>query len=447
MDLSLLGLMLLGLVIVTVVIELLVEHLEESLGGVGKVLKEKVFKECALLGIVSFAALVSIHLPISMNHNIFLVFELAHVLMFAMALVFSTLVGFISYFLRMISNRWAAADQHEPDDLYRLWCRSLEKLGSASGANVLFGDFGCVQDHWVDRRPAVARRRGVVVGCVARRRGRLAAPRRLGRRRRLESMRARARVAADVAAAAAARGAVQGAQVPVPQAATCRATEEALLRLPPPRAREARGGARRHPPLLVGRLLAHAARLLLARRLVLGDDRRRRCERWPAVGSTLLERGGRLPRAAVAPRALTFLLAWRANTMYHERLHHVYDEHFESFFRSHVTAERIALADSLPMWHRRTLYMLYAFHRTAGEGPPAPALKPPAGAYGTATPTRNLASVTTTNSSNGSPRMAAPPAAAVSQVWRRRCRRSEAASPARRRRRHARRRRRSRASG
>ena len=139
MDLSLLGLMLLGLVIVTVVIELLVEHLEESLGGVGKVLKEKVFKECALLGIVSFAALVSIHLPISMNHNIFLVFELAHVLMFAMALVFSTLVGFISYFLRMISNRWAAADQHEPDDLYRLWCRSLEKLsGSASGANVLF---------------------------------------------------------------------------------------------------------------------------------------------------------------------------------------------------------------------------------------------------------------------------------------------------------------------
>ena len=27
---------------------------------------------------------------------------------------------------------------------------------------------------------------------------------------------------------------------------------------------------------------------------------------------------------------LTFLLAWRANTMYHERLHHVYDEHFES---------------------------------------------------------------------------------------------------------------------
>ena len=59
MDLSLLGLMLLGLVIVTVVIELLVEHLEESLGGVGKVLKEKVFKECALLGIVSFAALVS----------------------------------------------------------------------------------------------------------------------------------------------------------------------------------------------------------------------------------------------------------------------------------------------------------------------------------------------------------------------------------------------------
>ena len=139
MDLSLLGLMLLGLVIVTVVIELLVEHLEESLGGVGKVLKEKVFKECALLGIVSFAALVSIHLPISMNHNIFLVFELAHVLMFAMALVFSTLVGFISYFLRMISNRWAAADQHEPDDLYRLWCRSLEKLsGSASGANALF---------------------------------------------------------------------------------------------------------------------------------------------------------------------------------------------------------------------------------------------------------------------------------------------------------------------
>ena len=43
------------------------------MGGVGKVLKEKVFKECALLGIVSFAALVSIHLPISMNHNIFLV--------------------------------------------------------------------------------------------------------------------------------------------------------------------------------------------------------------------------------------------------------------------------------------------------------------------------------------------------------------------------------------
>ena len=136
MDLSLLGLMLLGLVIAACVIELLVEHLEESLGGVGKVLKEKVFKERALLGIVSFAALVSIHLPISMNHNIFLVFELAHVLMFAMALVFSTLG------LHLVLP---------PDDLQRLGggrpadrrpvpaaVPPLELSGSASGVNVLF---------------------------------------------------------------------------------------------------------------------------------------------------------------------------------------------------------------------------------------------------------------------------------------------------------------------
>ena len=71
-----------------------------------------------------------------------------------------------------------------------------------------------------------------------------------------------------------------------------------------------------------------------------------RCERWPAVGSYPFSNSEVVVFLGLPwlLALLTFLLAWRANTMYHERLHHVYDEHFESFFRSHVTAERIALA-------------------------------------------------------------------------------------------------------
>ena len=61
-----------------------------------------------------------------------------------------------------------------------------------------------------------------------------------------------------------------------------------------------------------------------------------RCERWPAVGSYPFSNSEVVVFLALPwlLALLTFLLAWRANTMYHERLHHVYDEHFESFFRS-----------------------------------------------------------------------------------------------------------------
>ena len=143
---------------------------------------------------------------------------------------------------------------------------------------------------------------------------------------------------------------------------------------------------------------------------------------------------------------LTFLFAWRANTMYHERLHHVYDEHFESFFRSHVTAERIALAARC-----RCGTAARCTCCTPSTAPPArPAragARPPAGAYGTATPTCNLASVTTTNSSAAA-RGRRPPR----RRQRHQPRVVDAADPeraqTRRRRRHARRgRRRSRASG
>ena len=100
-DWSWFGLMMVALVIVTILVDWVFEIAEEAAeegGAVAEVLYQKVIKELALLGVVSFISVLLQNIPqVKRALNLhggyaFLMFELAHVELFAMAVLFVVMV-------------------------------------------------------------------------------------------------------------------------------------------------------------------------------------------------------------------------------------------------------------------------------------------------------------------------------------------------------------------
>lgn len=137
------GLWLSVLVIATVVIEMVLHHLEHMVGSDGESLTNhiyhKMIKELALLGLVSFFAIIVGNTPIigaelkAGSQWRFLMLEIAHVMVFVMALFFCLLIALIYKIVKAIEAEWYHIEDpketiYDPD--HDTWAAAAAVLGT-----------------------------------------------------------------------------------------------------------------------------------------------------------------------------------------------------------------------------------------------------------------------------------------------------------------------------
>ena len=138
-DWQMLGMWLAVLVVVTLVIEAVVfERLEEAAESstLATHIYQKMVRELALLGLVSFTAIIMVNTVI--GHALkegsewrFLMLEIAHVMIFVMAIMFCLAIFFVYLMVRSIEHEWARIEDPQssigkPD--YDPWTTPLELL-------------------------------------------------------------------------------------------------------------------------------------------------------------------------------------------------------------------------------------------------------------------------------------------------------------------------------
>ena len=142
------------LVVVTLLIEaLLFERLEEAVEGkkLAQHIYQKVIRELALMGLVSFTAIMLTNIPVT-GHELkrasewrFLMLEIAHIMIFVMAIMFCLVIFFIYLMVRSIEHEWNAIEDPtssigKPDhDPWRASFELLERLNDALPKDTLRG--------------------------------------------------------------------------------------------------------------------------------------------------------------------------------------------------------------------------------------------------------------------------------------------------------------------
>ena len=133
-DRTIFGMVLFGLVMLTLLIEFVLEHIEKHTEkGLAAVLREKVLNECTLLGLVSFFTIIFLHSGLytsidylKNNEYIFLLFEFGHILLFLTALAHSSCIFCLSLIVRSIERYWGQLSTRSVDDVLR----ELEELNA-----------------------------------------------------------------------------------------------------------------------------------------------------------------------------------------------------------------------------------------------------------------------------------------------------------------------------
>ena len=112
------------LVVVTIVIEVvLFERLEEAVHGsvLAHHIYQKIVRELALMGLVSFTAIIMTNTPV-MGHAFkvgsewrFLMLEIAHIMIFVMAIMFCIGIFLIYRMVRSTEHEWTRLEDPDPD--------------------------------------------------------------------------------------------------------------------------------------------------------------------------------------------------------------------------------------------------------------------------------------------------------------------------------------------
>ena len=112
------------LVVVTIVIEVvLFERLEEAVHGneLAHHIYSKIVRELALMGLVSFTAIIMTNTPV-IGHALkvgsewrFLMLEIAHIMIFVMAIMFCIGIFLIYRMVRSTEHEWTRLEDPDPD--------------------------------------------------------------------------------------------------------------------------------------------------------------------------------------------------------------------------------------------------------------------------------------------------------------------------------------------